>query len=323
MKKWLIDSLALPAVGIASMLLLWAAVSAMSWNEATGKANLPSPLQTWRYAETEVHGSDAGPKHYITDPLAYRGEQDQGILRFTWLSLVRVAKGYFLALLIGTPIGFMLGASTVFRRTFDLVIQVLRPVSPLAWLPLLQLFFTGFYTEYEFDVNEWAAVCTVAVCAMLPTVLNTAVGVRAIPQDYHNVAKVLGLSWPARLFKILLPAALPYMFTGFRLSLGLAWLVIVAAEMLTGKTGIGGFLNNSGYQASVQEIVILGIITIGVVGFALDRLMSLAEANTDKLLNLPSAIGRRLRAGRRHPASAGDAATTTAAEGRSVAHAVS
>ena len=284
MKKWLIDTLVYPLVGIAVVVGLWALASALTFNSATGRPNLPSPAQTWHVVE--------GPEsnHYLTKPFAYRGEQDQGILSFTLISLVRVAKGYALAIFLGTPIGFLLGASEMFRKTFDLIIQVLRPVSPLAWLPLMALFFTGFRSNYDIDVNEWASVCTVAVCAMWPTVLNTAVGVRAIPQDYHNVAKVLNLNGPKKLFKILLPAALPYMFTGFRLSLGIAWLVIVAAEMLTGKTGIGGFLNNGGYQAGIQEFVIMCIIVIGVVGFLLDRIMNLVEKNVQLLPHLISVI---------------------------------
>ncbi|HSI32285.1 MAG TPA: ABC transporter permease subunit [Tepidisphaeraceae bacterium] len=308
MKKWLIDSLLLPLIGVALLLGLWAAASALSWNEKLKKSNLPSPAQTWRTLEVEIGEGETEPKHYITRPFAYRGEQDQGVLRFTWYSLLRVAKGYALALAVGVPIGFLLGASTLFRRSFDLIIQILRPVSPLAWLPLLQLFFTGFYQQgHRFDVNEWAAVFTVAICAMWPTVLNTAVGVRAIPQDYLNVARVLKLSRTKTLFKILLPAAMPYMFTGFRLSLGIAWLVIVAAEMLSGKVGIGGFLNNAGYQSAKQEYVIMGIVVIGIVGFILDRLMSLVEANVTGIAAFPGAVRRwfgALRAPRMEPVPA-------------------
>src|SRR6266699_6931701 len=156
MKKWLVDTLVYPLVGIVGFVGIWAIARALTFNTVTGKPNLPSPAQTWRVIE------GPGSKHYLTQPFAYRGEQDQGILSFTWISLVRVAKGYALALLIGTPIGFLLGASEMFRKAFDLIIQVLRPVSPLAWLPLMALFFTGFRDRYDIDVNEWAAVFTVA-----------------------------------------------------------------------------------------------------------------------------------------------------------------
>jgi nitrate/nitrite transport system permease protein len=207
---------------------------------------------------------------------------DQGILSFTWLSLKLVAQGYVLALLVGTPIGFLLGLSKTFSKMFDPIFQVLRPVSPLAWLPLGMVLFLGAKLTVpgvglSYSASDLAAIFTIAICSMWPTVLNTAVGVRAIPQDYLNVAKVLKLSKTKTLFKVLLPATLPYMFTGFRLSLGIAWLVIVAAEMLTGKPGVGGFLWQQ-YNALSYAHIILCILTIGIVGFVLDRLMSMVEA---------------------------------------------
>ena len=262
--KKIFDLLLLPLVGVAVVLALWAFVS------STVATDLPSPARTWEESRL-----------YIMEPFAYRGELDQGILAFTWLSLQLVAKGYAIALLIGAPLGFLLGMSKAFSRMFDPVFQVLRPVSPLAWLPLGLILFASAGE----NISTFAALFTIAVCAMWPTVLNTAVGVRAIPQDYLNVAKVLRLSKTKTLFKILLPAAMPYMFTGFRLSLGIAWLVIVAAEMLTGRPGVGGFLWQE-YNALIYSHIILCIITIGVVGFVLDRLMSVVEANVHHLLNL-------------------------------------
>jgi nitrate/nitrite transport system permease protein len=255
MKKFKLDWLILPALGLLVVVLAWQ-ISSGTWAK-----ELPSPLKTW-----------AASKSYIVEPFAKRGEMDQGILRFTWYSLTLVAKGYLLALIIGTPIGFMLGLSPTFTKTFDPIIQILRPVSPLAWLPLGLVLFLGAGKQ----ASELGALFTIAICAMWPTVLNTAVGVRAIPQDYLNVAKVLKLSRSKTLFKVLIPSALPYMFTGFRLSLGIAWLVIVAAEMLTGRPGVGGFLWQE-YNSLIYEHIILCIVTIGLVGFLLDRLMSLAE----------------------------------------------
>src|SRR6478736_3175186 len=253
--KFKLDWLILPFIGVVCVLLLWT-LSSGTWAK-----ELPSPTQTW-----------AKSKDYILKPFEKRGEMDQGILRFTWYSLILVAKGYALALLIGTPIGFFLGLSQAFTKTFDPIIQVLRPVSPLAWLPLgLVLFLSAGK-----NASELGALFTIAICAMWPTVLNTAVGVRAVPQDYLNVAKVLKLSRSKTLFKVLIPSALPYMFTGFRLSLGIAWLVIVAAEMLTGRPGVGGFLWQE-YNSLIYEHIILCIVTIGLVGFFLDRLMSMVE----------------------------------------------
>src|SRR3989440_5552875 len=160
-----IDWLILPLIGIAFVLAIWA-VSSSTWAK-----ELPSPLKTWQAS-----------RPYIFEPFAKRGEMDQGILRFTWYSLVLVAKGYALALLIGTPIGFCLGLSSSFTKTFDPIIQVLRPVSPLAWLPLGLVLFMNAGN----NTNTYAALFTIAICAMWPTVLNTAVGVRAVPQDYLN-----------------------------------------------------------------------------------------------------------------------------------------
>jgi nitrate/nitrite transport system permease protein len=240
----------LPAVGALLLLGLWALSS------ASLTKNLPSPAKTWEVS-----------RPYVVAPFEKRGELDQGVARFAWYSLVLVAKGYLLALLLGTPLGFILGWSKLFAKSFDPIIQVLRPVSPLAWLPLGLVLF---------EKSHPAALFTIAICAMWPTVLNTALGVRSIPQDYLNVAKVLQLSPSKTFFKVLLPAALPYMFTGFRLSLGIAWLVIVAVEMLTGTPGIGGFLWQE-YNSLIYEHIILCILTIGIVGFVLDRLMSVVE----------------------------------------------
>lgn len=244
------DWIVLPLLGMFLCLAVWQ-ISSVTWAK-----NLPSPLKTWEVS-----------KPYVLQPFAKRGELDQGILRFTWYSLILVAKGYSLALLIGTPLGFALGTSKLLTRIIDPVIQFLKPVSPLAWLPLGLVLF---------GKSEPAAIFTIALCSMWPTVINTAEGVRAIPQDYLNVAKVLRLTPWTMITKIYLPATLPYMFTGYRLSLGLAWLVIVAAEMLTGVPGVGGFLWQE-YNSLIYEHILLCIIAIGAVGLLLDRMMSLIE----------------------------------------------
>ena len=268
-----LDWLLLPLVGLAIVLITWHGLAGKKvvTKDASGNITaevrvgvipaLPNIVETWDSC-----------KIYIAEPFAKRGEMDQGILRFTLYSLGLVAVGYTIALLVGVPIGFCLGLSPAFTKMFDPLIQVLRPVSPLAWLPLGLVIFLNAGKE----AGTLAALFTIAICSMWPTVLNTAVGVRAVPQDYLNVGRVLKLSRSKMLFKILIPATLPYMFTGFRLSLGIAWLVIVAAEMLTGRPGVGGFLWQE-YNALIYEHIILSIITIGVVGFILDRLMSVVE----------------------------------------------
>jgi len=284
-QKYKLDSIFLPLLAILVTCIFWYAIAGKS--VVTEKvddfgdkikitkreglsADLPTPAETW-----------TASKPYIVEPFAKRGELDQGILRFTWMSLVLVAQGYLIALVIGTPIGFFLGLSKQFTKAFDPIIQVLRPVSPLAWLPLGMILFSGVKImdgdgRTTFGASDAAALFTIAICAMWPTVMNTAVGVRAVPVDYLNVAKVLKLSKWKTLWKVLVPATLPYMFTGFRLSLGIAWLVIVAVEMLTGRPGVGGFLWQQ-YNANSYAHIILCILTIGVIGYVLDRLMSVVE----------------------------------------------
>src|SRR3989454_196379 len=241
----------LPLLGAACVLVVWSIVS------VTVAPDLPSPGRTWR--ETQ---------RYVLEPFFKDGEMNQGIGRLALYSLVRVGKGFALALAIGTPIGFLLGLSRRFHQSFDPIVQFMRPISPLAWLPLGLVIF---------QKSEPAAIFTIALCAMWPTVINTAVGVRSINPDYLNVGRVLKLSRFRTLTGIVIPATLPYVFTGYRLSLGLAWLVIVAAEMLTGTPGAGGFLWQE-YNSLVYSHIILSVITIGAIGFVLDRLMGLLEA---------------------------------------------
>jgi nitrate/nitrite transport system permease protein len=285
-KRYKLDSLLLPLVGLAAFLLLWMAIAGtetvtksvddfgdpvVTKTRAGISKDLPTPTETWDASKT-----------YVLNPFAKRGEMDQGILSFTALSLKLVMEGYLIALIIGAPLGFCLGLSKTFTKAVDPIIQVLRPVSPLAWFPLGLVLFSslkiaGTNCTTAFGPSDAAALFTIAICAMWPTVMNTAVGVRAVPQDYLNVARVLKLSRGKTLFQVLLPSTLPYMFTGFRLSLGIAWLVIVAVEMLTGRPGVGGFLWQA-YNASQYGQIILCILTIGFVGLLLDRLMSLVEA---------------------------------------------
>jgi nitrate/nitrite transport system permease protein len=244
------SSVFLPLAGVACMLVIWQAFSHKI-------PDLPSPVKTWEES-----------KQYILKPFFKEGEMNQGIGRLAFYSLSRVVKGYVLALLLGTPLGFFIGMSRRAYQAFDPLIQVMRPISPLAWLPLGLIIF---------QKSEPASLFTIAICAMWPTVLNTAVGVRSINPDYINVGRVLKLSRTKMFCKIIVPATMPYVFTGYRLSLGIAWLVIVAAEMLTGSPGVGGFLWQE-YNSLVYSHIILAILTIGIIGFLLDRLMGLAES---------------------------------------------
>ncbi|HEX2746933.1 MAG TPA: ABC transporter permease subunit [Verrucomicrobiales bacterium] len=282
--RW--EGFVLPFLGILAILGIWAMIAGKSVTTQTVddfgdpqtivkregvSPDLPSPAETWEAS-----------KPYVTKPLEKRGELDQGVLAFTLLSLGLVLKGYLIALAIGTPLGFALGLSKRLSQMLDPIVQVLRPVSPLAWYPLGLVLFSSIKLldgdgKVFFGPSDAAALFTIAVCAMWPTVINTAVGVRAVPQDYRNVAKVLRLSKLKTLWKVLIPASLPNMFTGFRLSLSMAWLVIVAVEMLTGRPGVGGFLFQQ-YNAGHYAHIILCIVIIGLVGLIIDRLMTAAES---------------------------------------------
>ncbi|MFC7462992.1 nitrate ABC transporter permease [Hydrogenophaga defluvii] len=241
-----------PIFGLGLLVGIWALVSV-----STG-SSIPSPAATWEAAVK-----------LFSDPFYRNGPNDQGIGWNVLSSLQRVAVGFGLAALVGIPVGFMIGRFTFLSRMFNPLISLLRPVSPLAWLPIGLLVFKG--------ANP-AAIWTIFICSIWPMVINTAVGVQRVPQDYMNVARVLNLSEWKILTKILFPAVLPYMLTGVRLAVGTAWLVIVAAEMLTGGVGIGFWVWDEWNNLNVQHIIV-AIFVIGAVGlvleFALIKLASL------------------------------------------------
>jgi nitrate/nitrite transport system permease protein len=249
--KNLLYSVAPAVLGLAVLFAFWSLLSRLP-NSA-----LPGPQRTWEAS-----------KLYILEPLAKRGENDQGILLLAFHSIKLVSQGYALSMILAVPLGFTIGLSPFFSRFIDPIVQLLRPVSPLAWLPL------GLVV---FQSSRPAALFTIALCSMWPTVLNISVGVRSIPQDYLNVALILRLPAWKTFVKVLLPGTLPYMFAGFRLSFAIAWLAIVAAEMLTGAPGLGGFLWQE-YNALVYEHIIMCIFAIGIIGLLLDGLLGVLES---------------------------------------------
>lgn len=243
-----------PLAGFGLLLLVWELVAMKS---TTG---FPTPLATWQQAVT-----------VFSDPFYSKGPNDQGVGWNVLSSLQRVALGFGLAALVGIPAGFAIGRFEFLARMFNPLISLLRPVSPLAWLPIGLLVFKG--------ANP-AAIWTIFICSIWPMVINTAVGVQRVPSDYMNVAKVLNLSEWKILTKILFPAVLPYMLTGVRLAVGTAWLVIVAAEMLTGGVGIGFWVWDEWNNLNVANIII-AIFVIGIVGLVLEfALIKLATAFT-------------------------------------------
>ena len=200
----------------------------------------------------------------IVDPFFDRGGIDRGLFWHISASLQRVAFGYALASIAGIALGTLVGQSVWAMRGLDPLFQVLRTVPPLAWLPIALAAFRD---------SQPSAVFVIFITAVWPIVINTAVGIRNIPQDYRNIADVLQLNPIEYFWKIMLPAAAPYIFTGLRIGIGLAWLAIVAAEMLTGGVGIGFFIWDAWNSSRLSDIIV-ALVYIGLVGFALDRLVA-------------------------------------------------
>jgi nitrate/nitrite transport system permease protein len=231
-----------PACGFAMLTLIW-------WGIAL-KGQIPTPY------ETGLQALDV-----LSHPFHRNGPNDLGVGWNLLASLKRVAMGFALAAAVGIPLGFLIGRSVFMSRMLGPVIGVLRPVSPLAWLPIGLL---------VFKAADPAAIWTIAICSVWPLIINTATGVQRIPQDYLNVARVLNLSELKILKSIVLPAALPHILTGIRLAIGTAWLVIVAAEMLTGGVGIGFWVWDEWNNLNVKNIII-AIVLIGLVGLLLEN----------------------------------------------------
>lgn len=237
-------------------LLVTLTVLALAWQLACSSptSSLPSPTrvldESWEL---------------IARPF-YTGQGvDQGLFWHVIASLQRVALGYSLAAVVGVALGTLVGQSALAMRGLDPIFQVLRTVPPLAWLPLSLAAFR--------DGNP-SAIFVIFITAIWPIIINTAVGIRNIPQDYQNVAKVLRLNGFEYFAKIMLPAAAPYIFTGMRIGIGLSWLAIVAAEMLIGGVGIGFFIWDA-WNSSLISDIIVALIYVGIVGFLLDRLIAL------------------------------------------------
>jgi nitrate/nitrite transport system permease protein len=234
-----------PLAGVALLVGVWALLT-------MNGSSFPTPAATFAEAVK-----------VFSDPFYSKGPNDQGIGWNILFSLKRVAIGFGMAAAVGIPLGFMIGRFDVLDRMASPLISLLRPVSPLAWLPIGLL---------VFKAANPAAIWTIFICSIWPMIINTAVGVQRVPVDYMNVAKVLNLSEWKIMTRILLPAVLPYMLTGVRLSVGTAWLVIVAAEMLTGGVGIGFWVWDEWNNLNVQHILI-AIFVIGAVGLLLESML--------------------------------------------------
>ncbi len=236
-----------PFVVLVMMLAVWQVLC------SSPDASLPSPIQVW---------TDA--RDLIVNPFFSYGSQDIGLGWRVLVSLQRVAYGFGFAAIAGVIVGAIIGQSVWAMRGLDPIFQVLRTVPPLAWLPL---------SLAAFQNANPSAIFVIFITSIWPIIINTAVGVRNIPQDYRNVAQVLRLNQIEFFFKIMLPSAAPYIFTGLRIGVGLSWLAIVAAEMLTGGVGIGFFIWDAWNSSRLSDIIV-ALTYIGVVGFALDKLVA-------------------------------------------------
>ena len=242
----LASALVPPAIVIALMLVVWQIAC------SSPTASLPPPSQVWNEAYD-----------LIAHPFFNNGPQDIGLAWRVLISLQRVAIGFGLAAVVGVALGALVGQSIWAMRGLDPVFQILRTVPPLAWLPL---------SLAAFRDSSPSAIFVIFITSIWPIIINTAVGVRNIPEDYRNVSRILRLNQFEFFVKIMVPAAAPYIFTGLRIGIGLSWLAIVAAEMLTGGVGIGFFIWDAWNSSRLSDIVV-ALVYIGVVGFLLDRLV--------------------------------------------------
>lgn len=237
------DVVILPILGFLGILLLWWAVAL--WRHEL----IPTPL------EALEKNAD-----YLLHPFYQRGPGDLGIGWLLLASLRRVLLGFLLGAIVAIPVGFLIGMSKQAMMALNPVIQIFKPVSPLAWLPIALAIF---------NLADPSAIFVIFITSLWPTIINTALGVSSVSQDYLDVARVLEMSRWRRITKIIWPASLPYIFTGLRISLGIAWLVIVAVEMLTGGIGIGFFVWDEWSRLNLSS-VFLAVFVIGITGLLLD-----------------------------------------------------
>jgi len=288
---WL--DLGAPLVAIAAFLLVW---SQVSQGIQTSLGTIPGPAAVWEqtkalWADHQVQREKAAAfyerqEKRNAEKLAEDPSADMTVRKYTgkptyidqiFTSLKTVFAGFLLATLLAVPIGILCGASKTFNAMFNPLIQLFKPVSPLAWLPIVTMIVSAVYVTADpmFDKSFINSAVTVTLCSLWPTVINTAVGVASIDRDLLNVARVLRLKKSTQLTKLVLPSALPYIFTGMRLSLGVGWMVLIAAEMLAQNPGLGKFVWDEFQNGSSESLsrIMVAVFTIGIIGFLLDRVM--------------------------------------------------
>jgi len=286
-----------PTLAIVVFLLLWH-VGAGNVNTSLGQ--LPGPVQVWEQARELVaeHQRErqkeadfmARQEQRNVEKLAKDPSADVRLRPYTGkptfldqigTSLATVATGFALASLLAIPIGILCGLSPTVYKALNPLIQVFKPVSPLAWLPIVTMVVSALYVSADplFAKSFITSAITVTLCCLWPTLLNTTVGVASINQDLVNVSRVLRLGWLTQIRKIVLPSATPMIFAGLRLSLGVGWMVLIAAEMLAQNPGLGKFVWDEFQNGSSQSLarIMVAVLTVGFIGFLLDRGMLLLQ----------------------------------------------
>ena len=296
----------LPLVGCVLFLIFWSAVAS---SIKTSIGSVPGPAEVWRQAVGLAHEHQAERRReFYAKQLELKARYEKTFPGKVWqvrkysgpptyldqieTSLETVFAGFVLASLVAVPVGILCGLSQSFYNAVNPFVQIFRPVSPLAWLPIVMIMVSALYTSKHpfFEKSFVSSAITVALCSLWPTLINTAVGVGSIDHDHLNVARVLRLPWTVRIRKIVLPSALPYIFTGLRLSLGVGWMVLIAAEMLAQNPGLGKFVWDMFQNGSSQTLalIVVAVFTIGLIGFVLDRMMLVLQ----QLVSYDRAAGR-------------------------------
>ncbi|HEU6447379.1 MAG TPA: ABC transporter permease [Verrucomicrobiae bacterium] len=293
----MISAIAPPLISFAIFLFVW---SQIAGHVKVSFGSIPGPLAVWKQAEVlwNDHWIERQKEAQFYSELAKRradflaknpGESFPDVkyagppTYFDQIctSLETVFTGFFIGSLIAVPAGILCGLSRPIHNALNPFIQIFKPVSPLAWLPIVMILVSALYNPPHpwFEKAFLTSAITVAMCSLWPTLINTALGVASIDKDYLNVARVLKLGWWKQIWKIILPATLPYIFTGLRLSLGVGWMVLIAAEMLAQNPGLGKFVWDMFQNGSSQTLaqIMVAVFTIGIIGFALDRLMLLLQ----------------------------------------------
>ncbi len=294
----LLMSVAVPAIAFVIFLALWSAVAA---RVQTSLGALPGPsavaeqtVGLWREHLAERERSKAfyerqeeRIKERLAEDPSYEVKRHDYTGKATYLdqiltSLLTVFTGFLIATVVAVPLGILAGASKMFQAAINPLVQIFRPVSPLAWLPIVTLVVSALYVTSGtpmFQKSFLISAITVTLCSLWPTLLNTAVGVTSVDRDLVNVGRVLQLPLSTRIRKIILPSALPFIFTGMRLSLGVGWMVLIAAEMLAQNPGLGKFVWDEFQNGSSESLgrILVAVFTIGLIGFGLDRVMLMLE----------------------------------------------